>query len=495
MAHHQDDLNFLARVSDALQTAMAEGLEGSSRVRGSVEPSALLSVFSPFMDHLEHGLPRERWLELVQTVCAHSTVTVHDGFLNQLYGGFQAPGIAGDWLASVLNMSMATMEISPVATVLESLLFRRARELVGYAPSPDAALSGCTLVPGGSNGNMVALLIARNALFPETKRKGLSQGVGREARPLCFFVSDEAHYSFEKAANATGLGTECMIRVPVDRAGRMEPMALAEAIKGARQRGMQPFFVGATAGTTVRAAFDPLEQLAEVCAAEGRGGLWLHVDAALGGTLLFSERGRRLMHGVSLADSIVWDSHKLMNVPLVASMLLCREPARLVESNSGGGEDYLFHARRNDRWDSGVSSLQCGRRADIFKIFFAWLMTGERGWAAAVDEHLSRTQKFGERVSKDHRFELVHPVQSVSLCFRVRGAGEGASGAVQLDQLALRDALVAEGRFMVNYAQDSGGPPYLRLVSLNNLLTDACYEQLFAALLRLAGHKDALLGV
>jgi glutamate/tyrosine decarboxylase-like PLP-dependent enzyme len=483
MSHHED-LEFLGQVAARLGAAMAEGLAGKGPVRGPMNPKSLAQELEPFTAHWPTGLPRDQWLVLLDRIVALSTRSLHPGFLNQLYGGLQAPGLAGDWLGSVLNMSMATLEIAPLATVLEGLLFQRARQLVGFPQLEDLALQGGTLVPGGSNGNMVALLVARNTLFPQTKTHGLHGSPG----PLCFFVSSEAHYSFEKAANAMGLGTSSVWPVPVDHHGRMDPEGLRKTVHHARSQGFSPFFVGATSGTTVRAAFDPLDAIADVCAAEK---LWLHVDAALGGSLLFSDVARSMLAGIYRADSVVWDAHKLMNVPLVASILLCRDPKHLVESNTGGGEDYLFHARSDERWDSGVASLQCGRRADVFKIVFAWLMTGEQSWGRTVDEHLARTQRFGARVAQDPRFELVHPVESVTLCFRVRGPAESLVGPVKLDQLELRETLLREGRFMVNYAQDHGGQPFFRLVSLNNLVTDDVFEQLFADLLRCAGHTQS----
>ncbi len=490
MSHFSADLGFLADVSARMRDWLEAGLSGRTKVRGEVRPEVLHQQLKSFSSAAEQGLSRERWLELVDVVLANSTHSIQSGFLNQLYGGFQPPGIAGDWLATLLNMSMATLEISPVATVIESILFERARELVGYPAASEAALAGGTLAPGGSNGNMVALLIARNSRYPETKQAGLAAGRNHSRQPLCFFISKDAHYSFGKAANAMGIGTDHVIGVDVDESGRMVPSALARAVAEARAAGLEPFFVGATAGTTVRAAFDPIGDIADVCAAEG---LWLHVDAALGGTMLFSKSARGLLAGLDRADSLVWDAHKLMNVPLVASILLCRNPAHLVESNSGGGEDYLFHAGKENRWDTGVSSLQCGRRADVLKIFFAWVMTGETNWGHVIDEHLSRTSRFAVRVAADSRLELVYPAETVSLCFRVKGVAQakhGKNASEPIDQLALRELLAREGRFMVNYAHDKNGQPFFRLIALNNLVTDEVYEDLFSSLLRLAGHGN-----
>lgn len=105
-----------------------------------------------------------------------------------------------------------------------------------------------------------------------------------------------------------GMGAEAVVKVPTDAAGRMRPDALRRLVQQALDERKRPFLVGCTAGTTVLGAFDPLDEVREVCAQHG---LWLHVDAALGGTVLFSERLRHLMRGVERADSVTWNLHKM----------------------------------------------------------------------------------------------------------------------------------------------------------------------------------------
>lgn len=42
-------------------------------------------------------------------------------------------------------------------------------------------------------------------------------------------------------------------------------------------------------------AFDPLPEIADICK---KYGLWLHVDAAWGGAVMFSKRYRHLINGI-----------------------------------------------------------------------------------------------------------------------------------------------------------------------------------------------------
>ena len=55
----------------------------------------------------------------------------------------------------------------------------------------------------------------------------------------------------------------------------MRPDILEEMILRDKTEGKTPFFVNATAGTTVKGAFDPINELADICK---KHDLWLHVD-------------------------------------------------------------------------------------------------------------------------------------------------------------------------------------------------------------------------
>ena len=105
-----------------------------------------------------------------------------------------------------------------------------------------------------------------------------------------------------------GLGSEAVIKVPTDKQGRMQPDALIQQIQQSIVKGFLPFFVGCTSGTTVLSAFDPLEEIRIIC---NDFGLWMHVDSALGGAVLFSPHLRHLMSGVETADSLAWNLHKM----------------------------------------------------------------------------------------------------------------------------------------------------------------------------------------
>lgn len=116
------------------------------------------------------------------------------------------------------------------------------------------------------------MVLARYRAVPTIKSSGC---FGQ--KPLVAFTSDESHYSITKAVHWLGIGTDNLIRVKSDAGGRMLVDDLIGRIEEALKEGRQPFFVNATAGTTVLGAFDNFSEIADVCR---RFNIWLHVDVS-----------------------------------------------------------------------------------------------------------------------------------------------------------------------------------------------------------------------
>lgn len=399
----------------------------------------------------KNGASKEEILNDIKNYLELSVRTGHPHFHNQLYGGFNFWAFLGEVITALTSTSMATFEIAPVATLMERTLVDKMSQLVGFRDHGEAGEG--IMLTGGSNANLVAMLAARNTLYPDSKTAGAPQG-------LVAFCSEEAHYSFSKAANIMGLGTDNLWPVAADKNGRMSPEALRCRINEARAQKLKPFFVGATAGTTVKGAFDPFTELAEICRSEG---LWFHVDGAWGGSAALSPTHRKLLAGSELADSFTWDAHKLMHIPLIASFILFKKAGSLRQSHSGGGDTYIFHDYDNKEWDTGPNSLQCGRRVDSLKLWLSWRALGDDGYAALIDRHMDFARRLESEIRNRPEFEMVYEREFLNVCFRVKPpAGKSAREY----NLELRNQLAREGKFMVNFSWD-GDNPFFRMVIAN----------------------------
>lgn len=191
----------------------------------------------------------------------------HPYFFNQLSSGLDIVSMAGEWLTATANTNMFTYEIAPVFILMETVVLTKMREIIGWSTGDSI------LAPGGSISNLYAFLAARHRMFPNYKEHGAKCLPGE----LVMFTSDQAHYSVKSCAAVSGLGTDHCIVIPSDEGGRMIASELEKAIVERKAQGQIPFFVSATAGTTVIGSFDPIQDIADICE---RHGLWFHIDVS-----------------------------------------------------------------------------------------------------------------------------------------------------------------------------------------------------------------------
>ncbi|KAI1292667.1 Cysteine sulfinic acid decarboxylase [Halotydeus destructor] len=405
----------------------------------------------------------EQLIELCRKVIKYSVKTSHPYFYNQLYGGIDGYSLAASWLTDALNTSQATYEIAPVFTVMENKVIKYLGGLCGWSSSDIDGI----FAPGGSVSNMYGLAVARHSRYPRVKECGLRSIPGQ----LVAFVSEDAHYSFSKGSIWLGHGLQGVVKVKTDHRGCMMADDLDRQIGIALEQGKLPYLVAATAGTTVLGAFDPISRIADVCAKHGS--LWLHVDAALGGGVLFSRTHRSLMAGIQRADSVSWNLHKLGGIPLQCSLFLTRHASILKETNSLQAE-YLF---QNDKYydanyDSGDKSIQCGRKVDSLKACLALLARGQDELEAQVDKVMDMSKYIANKMADTDGFKLVLPqFQLSNICFwylpaSLRGQSEPDKGQLHKVCPAIKAVMMKEGRFMVNYQplSSKGLPNFFRLV-------------------------------
>jgi len=251
--------------------------------------------------------------------------------------------------------------MSPAATLVELGVVRWATGLVGW----DAEAGG-SFVSGGSAANLAALLAARARRFPAAWREGMPGGAA-------IVTGKQAHYSVARAAGILGMGADAVIAVDTTPQGATDPRALAAALEALEGEGREVVAVVATAGSTATGSFDDLPAIAALCRPRG---IWLHVDGAHGASALLSAGTRHRLRGLELADSLAWDPHKMMFMPLSTAMVLARR-RRDLERAFQQDAPYLFHAPLCDDAppDTGAWTLQCSRRADALGCASRWSTT------------------------------------------------------------------------------------------------------------------------
>lgn len=221
-----------------------------------------------------------------------------------------------------------------------------------------------------------------------------------------------------------GLGTTSLWKVPVDSRAQMRVDELERLILEAISQGKTPFFVNATAGTTVFGAYDPFGPISKICK---RYNLWMHVDGSWGGPVILSSKQRWRIAGAEAADSLAVNPHKMMGVPVTCSLLLTPDIRRFHQANSSPAE-YLFHNdyMNKEVWDLADLTLQCGRRGDSLKIALGWVYYGEDGYAAQIDEAFAVAAYAAKRVEESRNLALLeaaNPPSCLQVCFHYAAEG------------------------------------------------------------------------
>lgn len=365
-------------------------------------------------------------------------------FFNLLFGGRDPVATAAEILTVLANTPMHTFKAAGVQVLVEQQVLAHMASKAGFEDGEGM------FTAGGSLSNFAALVLARNAAWPNAHDDGLAGCRG------AVYTSVEGHFSLARAAGMAGLGRRQLRQVPSHPDGRMDIIALRRAIAADVAAGVRPVMINATAGTTVLGAFDPLDELVEVAAEHG---LWLHVDAAFGGSALLAPEHRHLLRGVELVDSLSWDAHKALAVPLSCSVLLVRRRGVLAESFSESAE-YLFQT--HDGYNPGERSIQCARRNDAFKLWAAWRHHGDDGYARRIRHLVALARRASEMIEADSELSLCHRPAFLNICFDVPGRS-CAEICERLEQ---------ESRVVVSHVP-LGGRRVIRLVCVNPDLTEA----------------------
>lgn len=329
-------------------------------------------------------------------------------------------GIAADTLVAAFNPQMAAWSHSPFAVEAEQHLIRAFGSRFGY----DSGQTDGTFCSGGAEANHTALVAALTNAFPDFPVKGAR---ALPEQPV-FYASSESHHSFLKAARLSGIGSDCVRKIEVDAKLKMVPDALTHAIQEDRAAGYAPFLVIATAGTTNAGVIDPLPELAGIAA---RANLWYHVDAAWGGAAAMVPELRPLLDGIAGADSITFDAHKWLSVPMGAGLYLTRHMDMLDRTFRTQTAYMPREAAGLDIIDPHLHTMQWSRRFTGLKVFLSLLVAGWAGYAEAI-RHQTAMGDLLRRELRQSGWSIENETPLPVICFSDPGGADPHAIAMQI---------------------------------------------------------------
>ncbi len=402
----------------------------------------------------------------------------HPGYFAYFANTGSAPAVVGDFLAAGYNQVGILWRASPVLTELEQVVVRWLLEIVDLPAGP-GGFDG-QLADTASTASLIALVAAREQAFPDVRKTGLG---GRA--PGVVYASELAHSSIDKACVVLGIGTEGLRKIPVDGGFRMRPDALVAAIAEDRAAGRVPVAAVATIGTTGVTSVDPCEAVAAVCSRER---LWLHVDAAYAGSAAALPEMRPLFAGWEKADSVVFNPHKWMLVPLECTALFFRRMERVKrafsvvptyletpEGQAGSVREYM---------DYGV---QLGRRFRALKMWMTLRAFGVAGVREILRKHLALARRLKEELTRIPDVVLCAPAPFSVLAFRWAPPGLSPEAADDANRRIL-EAVNADGRSFISHTTLGGR--YVLRVAVGNARTEWRHLERFLDALGRAVSKE-----
>jgi aromatic-L-amino-acid decarboxylase len=280
----------------------------------------------------------------------------------------------------------------------------------------------------------------------KAREKGLA-GRG-EVKPLRLYASEQAHSSIEKAAIILGIGTEGVRKIPVDSEFRMNPQLLERAVQEDRNEGRLPFCVVATVGTTSSTSVDPVPAIAEIC---DRHRLWLHVDAAYGGSAAVCPEMSWILEGCDRAQSFVMNPQKWMFTPLDLSALYCRHPEVLRRAFSLVPE-YLTSSDGESVTNYMEYGVQLGRRFRALRLWMVIRYFGSSGIAERIGSHIHLAQELASWIDDDPDFERLAPTPFSTVCFRAKPRGVAKEDLDGFNEKLL-EAVNATGKLFISHTR------------------------------------------
>ncbi len=374
------------------------------------------------MDHMfleeapEKPSQAEEVLDFVlEKVMTQSTIVSHPKAYSFVPGPSNYISAMADTLATGFNVFSGGWAASPAAAELEIITIQWLLKIYGFP----AKKGGGIFTSGGSMANLTAIVTARNIKCGDDFSKAV------------IYLSDQAHSSNIKAIRILGFKKNQIRIIPTNLEFEFSINKLKNAIAKDKLKGLQPFCIIATAGTTNTGTVDPLSKIATICKKEN---LWFHIDGAYGGAAILSKEGKKMLKGIEKADSLTVDPHKWFYQPYEMGCLLVRNHNYLKGTFTEKPE-YLRDVEGNQSeinfYDHGV---QLTRRFRALKFYMSIKTFGLKEFRNAVSYSIRLAEQVEELLRESPNWEVISPATLAVINFRYNPIAANLS-AKQLDAL------------------------------------------------------------
>ncbi|MCJ7625718.1 MAG: aminotransferase class V-fold PLP-dependent enzyme [Anaerolineaceae bacterium] len=442
------------------------GNENQDLIYSGASPEQVAADLSPLVDFQEHGLPLDTLQKMIsERLLPHLMRYDQPGF-QSMFNAFPEEGAAfGAEIALAYNQGVTNWQVSPGGAMLEELCCKALCDLFGLSADAEA-----TFMYSGTYANQQALYMALHRKAEtngfDFAEKGL-QGFAEPGR-LVALVSQDAHFSLRHALRILGLGDQSLVTLPVDGERRIDVRRAEEIMHGLADK-KDIFCLVATAGTTSTGSVDPVHPLSKLCKSSD---IWLHVDGAYGLVYSLVPAWKPLFEGIEEANSVSWDPHKQLGVPIPNSLLFVRKREDLYRMALHS--DY-YNREEDVAPNPGLKSIPSTRPFSALTLVTSLRYQGMGGVVQRLCAPLEAIRDTAEHLVDEPGIELLHKPDLGILCFRITPAGFPLEQLNELQQY-IYDRILAEGKRSVSITK-LDNLTVLRFVAISPCVTSEALEE------------------
>lgn len=332
-------------------------------IRESILTNELTNGINPnkAIEHVTKGL---------ETFSVH---TPHPKYFGLFNPRSNYAGIIADLITATYNPQLAAWSHAPFAVEVEELMIREFAKKFGYENKSDGVFT-----TGGAEANLTAILCALNHKYQNFAKDGV---FGLDKKPI-IFCSEEAHHSIQKSAKIVGLGYNLVKSIPITDELKLNTKILQQELSNLDTSEYSPLMIIGTAGTTGTGTIDDLNQLSAICK---KNNIWFHVDAAYGGGAILSQNLKYQLSGIEKSNSITFDAHKWMSVPMGTSIFLTSKNDILRKTFRITTEYMPKEADNLTVTEPFTHSIQWSRRFIGLKVYLSLLFYGWQGYEQTIN--------------------------------------------------------------------------------------------------------------
>lgn len=416
-------------------------------------------LYTEWKNELANPSPK-KFNDWSRRVIANSIHLHNPGYMGHQVSPVLPQAVLADLMSAVLNNGVGVYEMGSPTVAMERVVIKHLAEQIGFNDSADGVLTS-----GGTLGNLTALLTAR-----QVKADGDVWSEGSKEHQYGIMISEQAHYSIERAVKILGWGEAGIIKVPVDDQFRLDSSALETSLRQAQAKEIEVIGVVGSACSTATGSFDPLLEIAHFCENHD---LWFHVDAAHGGGALYSEKYRSLLKGIDAADSVIVDFHKMMMCPALVTGVVFKNGQHSYQTFAQKAE-YLWKEEGREWFNLGKRTFECTKDMMALKVYSILHSYGTALFKENIERLFHLATDFAGIIEDHSNIELLTKPESNIVCFRYR-----APGMEDINKLneQVRGELIKKGQYFI-VQTNINGRIYLRTTLMNPFTSIAYLKEL-----------------